>query len=616
MQHGADVNPPLTEEYLYRYPPLYWAVDKAHVDMVKLLVESGANLNAQNNSKYWCRSALELAVVSNQIEVIHILLDAGADVDNCMMHAALSFEDKPTLTATEWSFLEHRTRVYQILSKYTRKGQDDPSLVGILQAAERGTQALYAYVAECAVHHSSGIETLLETALCRAAHFSWHVAASSLLEVGVDPNVGRTDPSKISPPLLSAVEFSDIDLTQLLLDGGADANDEFILKIASVNDNVEDSFQLLSLFLNHGADFRAHGALALGYAASCNELESVQFLVSYGADINAPNCFHSMAPLQLAAQHHALEVAKYLVSVGADINAPPNPLGGRTALQAAAEVQDIDMVKFLLGKGAKSNAPPSKIRGVTALEAALNGKKRIPEATKAMRREVFKALLDAGADANTSHGGAKGNSLLCSVITEDLLDLIPCVLEAGVDVNQGTSGKTGRTPIQAAAEIGNLEVLKLLLDVGANINAPALPDYGRTALQAATSTVSPNLSVIQFLLSLGADVNAPAALKGGVTALQGAVIQGHTRIALLLLSKGADVNAPAAAIQGRTAFEGAAEHGRLDLLQILLNAGAGGSRPDDSLTERRFDTAIELAKGNGHTAVVSLLQANHHGAVL
>ncbi len=112
------------------------------------------------------------------------------------------------------------------------------------------------------------------------------------------------------------------------------------------------------------------------------------------------------------------------------------------------------------------------------------------------------------------------------------------------------------------------------------------------------------MELVNFLLDHGADVNAEAGLRCGVTALQAAAIKGDLELVELLISRGADVNAMASFEEGRYAIEGAAEHGRLDTVQMLLNAGAKGN----CQLGTGFNSAIELAEGNGHFAVANLLK--------
>lgn len=125
-------------------------------------------------------------------------------------------------------------------------------------------------------------------------------------------------------------------------------------------------------------------------------------------------------------------------------------------------------------------------------------------------------------------------------------------MEAGSDVNQSGQGEGARTPIQAAAEVG---------------------------------------------------------IIGSLTALQGAAIQGHMDIVLLLLNAEVDVNADPAKEQGRMALDGAAEHGQLEMVQLLLNSNA----ESEEYGGAGYDRAMELAKENGHFAVVELLKSHSTG---
>ena len=57
-------------------PPLHCAAEKGRVDIVKLLLEHGADINAADGSGYL---ALHAAAANNQAQVISLLLQAGAD---------------------------------------------------------------------------------------------------------------------------------------------------------------------------------------------------------------------------------------------------------------------------------------------------------------------------------------------------------------------------------------------------------------------------------------------------------------------------------------------------------------------------------------------------------
>ena len=124
------------------------------------------------------------------------------------------------------------------------------------------------------------------------------------------------------------------------------------------------------------------------------------------------------------------------------------------------------------------------------------------------------------------------------------------------------------------------------MEAGSDVNQPGQGEGARTSIQAA----------------------AEVGIIGSLTALQGAAIQGHMDI-VLLLNAGVDVNADPAKEQGRMALDGAAEHGQLEMVQLLLNANA----ESEEYGGAGYDRAMELAKENGHFAVVELLKSHSTG---
>ena len=119
------------------------------------------------------------------------------------------------------------------------------------------------------------------------------------------------------------------------------------------------------------------------------------------------------------------------------------------------------------------------------------------------------------------------------------------------------------------------------MEAGSDVNQSGQGEGARTPIQAA----------------------AEVGIIGSLTALQGAAIQGHMDIVLLLL------NADPAKEQGRMALDGAAEHGQLEMVQQLLNSNA----ESEEYGGAGYDRAMELAKENGHFAVVELLKSHSTG---
>ena len=60
--------------------PLHCAAWKGHVEVVTLLLESGADIQAKNENCHWGDTALHAAAHGNQRAVAEALIDRGADL--------------------------------------------------------------------------------------------------------------------------------------------------------------------------------------------------------------------------------------------------------------------------------------------------------------------------------------------------------------------------------------------------------------------------------------------------------------------------------------------------------------------------------------------------------
>jgi ankyrin repeat protein len=594
LQAGADVNPQLNDKrWPFSQPPLHLAVINGNADMTRHLLNVGAWVDRYADHT----TALSVAVSKRTPECIRLLLEAGADVDNCNVDEE---------NALDWAFLNGEMVIYHMLLSSSQKPKTSLTLSGILCAAKEGVRTLSKYLESKKDVDDFSQRITLESALCEATKYSSHAGAvKALLGFGVDPNVKTIEGDKACP-LVEAVICDDINLAALLLDAGADIDAPGVLAIAAED---EYRFEFLNFLIEQGADIESFGANALAQAAIWGNFAAAKLLLRSGVDVNEPDN-DGYFPLQRAARRGDSKVVEFLVREGANVNAPPSLKEGYTALHFAVGGENVNLIRFLIQEGAHISTQPHPSLGKTLLEACATGG---CGGFSRNRSEIFKLLLNVGAPIagpQVRRRCRDWNSALTSLITRSAEnELVQLVLDAGADINQPGCGKGARTPIQAAAEVGNLDLIKQLLLKGAKINAPAAALNGRTALQAGCSRGRANLELIEVLLGNGADVNAEAGIYGGLTALQGAAIGGHIKIVLLLLDAGADVNADSAEKDGRMALDGAAEHGRLDMVQLLLNANAKSEGEGKS----GYDTAVELAEENGHFAVAELLKSHSEG---
>ncbi|OXV06344.1 hypothetical protein Egran_05889 [Elaphomyces granulatus] len=587
---GVSPNTPLSKDGAFSWPPLHNAAHRLDCDMVELLLEAGANVNALDYGKR--ETALFVAVggiydygLSGGNEFyyscLHVLIKAGAtindDIDRYIGYDACNAD-----------------RLYRIILPSCEAAKSKLTIGGILNAATDGLQALSQYLAK---RETASRHEMLELSLWNAIPY-YPDALGSLLEYGVDPN-------RYKSPLSEAIDENKIDQVSMLLGYGAEINLPGVLAASS---SSPDQFPILNFLINQGADIHRFGTSAIQQAVHNDNLCAAKLLLASGVDIN------SFTPkkgtvLAEAARYGSLKTVKFLLSQGAEVNPVNNSCVRDTPLYAALVQGNWAVAKYFLecDTNIKDDSPK-----LTLLEACLmphmyEWKKKMDEQV-----EMFKLLLGKGAKINGSSKrplSPTWNSALTLLIMGNVgHKTILLALEAGADVNQMGCGSDARTPIQAASEKGNLEVTKLLHSRGANINAPAGTIHGRTALQAACCLTPPNIELVQFLLEHGADVNAPAAIQQGVTALQGAAITGYIKVAMLLLDWGADPNGDTAFKDGRTALDGAAEHGRLDMVQFLLNVGAQSETPG----ETGYDNAIELANNGFHFAIAEMLKSHSH----
>jgi len=61
--------------------PLHCAVWKGHEDVVALLVDAGADVNAHNENDHWGTTPLHAAAHANQSVIAQLLIDHGADIN-------------------------------------------------------------------------------------------------------------------------------------------------------------------------------------------------------------------------------------------------------------------------------------------------------------------------------------------------------------------------------------------------------------------------------------------------------------------------------------------------------------------------------------------------------
>jgi len=647
IEAGANADHPaftsIYGERIHSFTALMAAVMGGHFKTSRLLLQNGANPNQYSNfsaegalrfpkiplsnsgdAGEWHTEScpLQVAAGKGDLELVRLLVDYGADVNvlNCWRHSS----EYPQF----WNSFLHNP------SLHNPSGSPGLFLTPLVQAIENGHLDVVRFLLQAGADVNQNVLGTFGRKAINAARDKPE-CLQVLIESGA---VEYSDFDELDLKL--AVGRGDLELVHNLLALGFNANmsslipsDGTILHMAVAEQDV----LLINALLDNGADVNGQNdprilpkATPLQVAVILSDFDGARLLCEAGADVNATGVDEELSPLQLSLKRLSpewrpnveglVQIVDLLLSYGAQINVTnqsySSPLS--LAIMAVKSIGSLHFVSKLLELGASVNDSGGS-KTETALEAAV----RCSDASDDFK--VVRLLLDWKADVNHHTKVDENNSLQLAVSNavrgrnanmelamsneeheKQCIKLVELLLNRGADVNAAPPREFRRTALQAAVNGSqNLELIDLLLSKGANINAPPAGLFCRTVLQAATSEPRCSIKVIQKLLDGGADVNYPACPNGGVTALQGAAIGGHLTIAKLLIENGARVNAPASKENGRTALEGASENGRLDMVQLLLNAGADLHLPP----EERYKSSIEYAEEQHHIAIANLLSS-------
>lgn len=606
------------------------AASKGYIEIVRLLLIAGADLNDTEvslDSSSRAKTALCYAAEGGHLGVVRHLLHIKADVSaRCSqtgiapLHGAVVNGHYSVVQillhsgADSTALVEGPSKEKQCSALELASAQGRVSILRLLVASdvamERGlnTAARYGRLDAVNLLLDSGAEVddldrTGTTALLQAV-FGGHLPiVQRLLEAKANLEAFSQQRSfmqhRFCTPLHIASGKGFTDIVQTLVDAGANINavntqNEDGKSSEKVSRNEDRTFEYSSDGSDEdfAEDPRVEYLCAFGFGDSVTPLQlaacrghtqTVQLLISEGANVNAAPQMCRLTALQSAAFAGHLNTIHVLMEANADVNASATGPDGLTALQGASERGHVHIVDLLLREYADVNAPASA-RGATALQFAAAER----------HLEIIQLLLSAGADVNA--GSLTLGTPLQIAATNGDVEIVQSLLHARAIVDTIPTKRSGHTALQEAANEGRLEVVQLLLDAHADVNF--VPPYSDgSALQLAASRA--NLEVVRLLLSANANPNLSAINSGGMTALQGAAKAGNVEIVRLLLEANADVHG---SMNGMTPLQYAAQANHEEALKQLLSAGA-----DVNALSEGGETALIHAVRGGHYDMVKQL---------
>lgn len=204
--------------------------------------------------------------------------------------------------------------------------------------------------------------------------------------------------------------------------------------------------------LSQGADVNGpddNGLVPLHYAAVCQHVEMVKWLLAHGADMNKKNKW-AWTPL-----HYALgsdEITEHL-----------SPKGNSRKM--------METVKILVE--AKANVNAEDDHGITPVNLGIHDP------------EMLEYLVEHGGILLSGGDAYRGQTLLhWAVVYNAPVKTIELILKHGGKNNINDYDGDGYAPLHRAVRAKNLQVVKLLVEHGANINL-AVEEENKTALDLA-----------------------------------------------------------------------------------------------------------------------------------
>ncbi|KAL3589542.1 hypothetical protein FPOAC2_11711 [Fusarium poae] len=528
LQAGADVR--LGSE---THTPLHLAVWDEYEEIVRILLNHGADPSAQDNSG---RTPLHVASLKGNLKCCEHLIRSGAD-----------------LTKTEY----------------------------------QGMTALH--MACCEIGHSEVARLILQNGpdgmvleQCSAGpplHFVCHTGDTEMAKVLIDHGCAASftvvNPNGATALMLAAVQ-GHTDLVKLLLDHGASttlstATNNGGLTLLHLACIMEDSEELMKVILRQGVEDSMfmvdnEGRTPLHFASYHGRTNAVKSILEYKQENKRAlleaktTALHT--PLWRAARKDHAEVVTVLLDQGAAETITATDVNGKTALWIASRYGHTSTVRQLLDRGAAETIAVASVDGDTPLWVA----------SSYGHADVVRLLLDYGAESTMAVADVNGETPLYAASRGGRLEIVKLLLGHGAESTIESVDVHFETALYAASDIGHVDIVKELLAHGAKATVTTITAFGNSPLYAACK--SGELDIVKQLLDHGAEATVIVANDKGNTPLHEALYKGHVEMINLLFEHGAELSIRALDENGDCPLYVAATRGDIGPVDKLLEYGA------------------------------------------
>ena len=471
IDHGASIN---FAGDLETYTPLHFAINKGNSQLVSLLLQHGANVNIKDKTD---NTVVYLAVQKGNLSIVEQILNFHPEINDG--------NNRNILNVAIYGNNTQYQAIIELLLNYgfSLNIEEENNYNLLFAAVAKG----YLNVVKILLDHCTDINILHDPETPKAsynlssqkAHTLLHCAtkkkhesvAELLINYGADVNI--KDQAGY-PPIFYAIDTSDIKITKLLLNNGADIHG-IQCKTQLLNIAVKKEYkEIVEILLQHGADVNAvdkHGRTALHFTVSGEDDNNfIRFFYDYDdsedSDVKT-------------------EIVKLLLKHGAHVDAKAN--NGIMTLHAAVQRGHVKVVDALLEHNANVNSRTTK--GTTPLHVGV----------RKGNKAIITKLLDKGADINET---LENRGTVLHIATQNgHKEIVKILLNYGAQVDSKMERNV--RPLHIAAKKGHLDIVKILLDHGADVNSTN--EYGATALHITSN--EGHEKIVACLIDHGCDIN-------------------------------------------------------------------------------------------------------------
>ncbi len=556
IKNIPDINLDTKTEHLTL---LIEAIGRPRLDMVKLLISKGADVNACNsNGEHPLQFAIRMASwepgwVRNDSS---IQWDCAIELINCSA-SNLHVVNQAGDNLLHYIAASNRTDVAEMLYQ---KG------LRIETCNHNGWPAFFTAISEQ-----------------RSIMTEWMLAHADNVAVAAKDGVTA---------IHLAAQTGKLALIELLIRRGVDVSAKDNQQRSAVHyAAVNKQWDIVRWLLAHDIrfDVKAKECMdVLCKAAEEGQLDIVKSLHAKGASFYGKN-ENNKTCVDLAGKNKHWDVIEWILSNDANPNAAKNYAGD--LIYMAAAYGQFGLVKELAAHGALIDTKGDMEN--TPLHAAMAGG----------HWDIVKWLLDRGANIHAKNHW--DSSVLHRLASAGQLELLKKIVTSGMDINK--KNKSGETALYDAIYRRQWETAEWMIENGAVFHVK----NDKTKVMFLESAYYGQLKLVQWFVKNGVSVDCISPFYAD-PAIYEAAEKKHWHVVKWLAEQGANVNLPRKYEYKTPLLSAVARADALDALEALIRAGI-----DINQQEKNYDkyySAINTAARNEKASVVECLL--RHGATL